>query len=245
MIIQPEWPAAPHVRCLTTTRKIPGNSQGVYADFNLALHVDDNPETVASNRTYLEKYYHLPASPHWLAQVHGTTVLNLDEPYTNNQADAAFTTQANTVCSIMTADCLPILLVDQQGSKIAAIHAGWRSLAAGIIENTVAQLNIPGEQLIAWLGPGISAEHYEVGDDVRDAFIANDPSAAQAFSANHRQRWLADMYMLARQRLQQLAIQAIYGGNYCTYQQADLFYSYRRDGITGRMATLIWLDKAY
>jgi hypothetical protein len=184
----------------------------------------------------------LPAEPCWLQQVHGVKVAQLDAPTTDIiEADAAYTRQAGVICAVLTADCLPVLLCDTSGSEVAAIHAGWRGLCDGVIEATVGHFSASTDKLMAWLGPAIGPEIYEIGAEVRQAFVDRDPQATRAFVATRPGHWLMDLYALARQRLQHLGVGQISGGQYCTYRDATRFYSYRRDGITGRMASVIWL----
>lgn len=242
----PDWPAPANVRACCTTRQ-GGVSQAPYAGFNLGDHVGDDPRAVQANRAYLQQALSLPAQPAWLQQVHGTTVLRLPQAKAHGaQADASVTAQPGRVCAVLTADCLPLLFCDRKGTAVAAAHAGWRGLAAGVIEATVAELAVAPEALLVWLGPAIGPAAFEVGEEVRQAFVAHDAQAAAAFtvsgtSATDSGRWLADLYALARQRLQRLGVTQIYGGGLCTYTDQQRFYSYRRDGTTGRMASLIWL----
>jgi YfiH family protein len=184
---------------------------------------------------------HLPAEPAWVEQVHGTHVIDLDAPAAAT-ADALFARQARRVCVVQVADCLPVLLAARDGSCVAAVHAGWRGLAAGVLEATLARLATRPAQLMAWLGPAIGVQHFEVGSEVRDAFIARDPGATDAFIANPRGRWQCDLAGLARRRLGAAGITAVFGGQWCTYADPLRFFSYRRDGQCGRMAALIWLD---
>lgn len=245
MILLPDWPAPSNVRALQTMRQ-GGVSLAPYDSLNLAVHVGDAPCAVAHNRKLLST--RLASEPVWLEQVHGADVLDADhvvlqkncEPV--RRADASFARQQNSICAVMTADCLPVLLCDQQGGVVAAVHAGWRGMAAGVIEATVDAMQVEPCQLMAWLGPAISQAAFEVGDEVRKAFVDEDEKAAAAFIPLHAGKWLADLYALARLRLKALGITQIYGGEYCSCQQADQFFSYRRDGVTGRMASLIWLD---
>ncbi|MDX8380054.1 MAG: peptidoglycan editing factor PgeF [Gallionella sp.] len=245
MILLPDWPAPSNVRALQTRRQ-GGVSVLPYDSLNLAAHVGDTPGAVAYNRKQLNA--RLPREPVWLEQVHGATVLDADhlvlqesgEPA--RRADASFARQQNSICVVMTADCLPVLLCDRQGGGVAAVHAGWRSMALGVIEAAVDAMQLAPEQLMAWLGPAISQAAFEVGDEVRKAFVDVDENAAAAFIPHHAGKWRADLYALARLRLNALGITQIYGGEYCTYHQADQFFSYRRDGVTGRMASFIWLD---
>lgn len=248
-LILPDWPAPPQVRAVSTTRR-PGGSGGVsqppFDSFNLAAHVGDDPQAVASNRAQLAQILSLPTEPHWLQQVHGTDVLALNERTANNpEADASVAFTPRQVCAVLTADCLPVLFCDRKGTRVAAAHAGWRGLAAGVLEMTLSTLAVEPGQVLAWLGPAIGPQAFEVGDEVRQQFLAFDTNAAQAFvpaaSKNNQAHWMADFYLLARQRLQRAGVQAIYGGGLCTFSESQRFFSYRRSGKTGRMATLIWL----
>ncbi len=238
-LIVPDWPAPARVRALQTTRT-GGVSSGPYASLNLGAHVGDVGEAVARNRGLLAA--NLPTMPTWLNQVHGTQVIDAALATDGDTADAVLATQSSTVCAIMTADCLPVLFCSRDGSAVAAAHAGWRGLATGILEETVRALPVAAEQVLAWLGPAIGATAFEVGDDVRQVFITDNPAAESAFVAQAGSKWLADIYMLARQRLAVLGVTQVYGGEWCTVTAAERFFSYRRDGVTGRMATLIWLE---
>ncbi|MGP1718355.1 MAG: peptidoglycan editing factor PgeF [Methylophilus sp.] len=236
--ITPDWPAPANVKALQTTRA-GGVSTGIYASLNLGDHVKDNPLHVAHNRQSLSPF--LPTEPVWLQQVHGIRVIDASAASCLESADASFTTRSDVVCVTMTADCLPILLCDQAGTAVAAIHAGWRSLCDGVIEATVNAMPVEAGQLIAWLGPAIGPDAFEVGSEVRAQFVAQDAKADTAFRP-HGDKWLGDLYAIARQRLNTLGIQQIYGGGLCTYHDPDTFFSFRRDGDTGRMATMIWLE---
>jgi YfiH family protein len=236
------WPVPPGIRAGTSMRR-GGVSQAPYASLNLALHVGDDAAAVRENRQRLG----LPSEPLWLSQVHGRTVVDAgriakQQPDRVIEADAAYTNEVGVICAVLTADCLPVLLCDRQATRVAAIHAGWRGLAAGIIEGTLDALQFPGEQLLAWLGPAIGPDAYEVGEEVRDAFVRHQPEAVTAFRPSRPKHWWMDIYQLARQRLQRRGVSAISGGNHCTWQEADNFYSYRRDGVTGRMASVIWIE---
>ncbi len=244
MSIEPNWPAPSHVRAFSTTRQ-GGVSAPPYHSLNLATHVGDDPRQVAKNRDCLQQQLALPSAPAWLNQVHGIDIHTLNEPLTLPvTADGSISDKAGLVCAVMTADCLPILLCDRAGHRVAAIHAGWRGLCSGIIEKSIQQMGLPAEQLLAWLGPAIGATAFQVGAEVRDAFIAHDISASEAFVQQDQQHWLADLYQLARQRLLSQGVNAIYGGECCTFQQRELFFSYRREGVTGRMASFIWLQRS-
>jgi len=241
-LILPDWTAPKNVRAATTTRR-GGFSQFPYDSFNLADHVGDVAEMVAKNRALLQAELALPSAPIWLQQVHGIQAISAIMANQNCCADAVYTDQVGQVCVVMTADCLPVLFCDKAGTRVAAAHAGWRGLAAGVLEHTVKTLApSPPQEIVAWLGPAIGAQAFEVGEEVREMFVAHSPQAAQAFTATRPQHWLADLYLLARQQLQHLGVQEIFGGNHCTYTDSDRFYSYRRDRTTGRMATLIWLE---
>lgn len=239
--IVPDWPAPPRVAALVTTRS-PGVSVGPYASFNLAAHVGDDPEAVRENRRRLRR--HLPAEPFWLDQVHGARCVCADAPGSAEAADAAFARTPGTVCAVMTADCLPVLLCDERASVVAAVHCGWRGLAAGVIRAAVAHLGAPPQSLLAWLGPAIGPESYEVGGEVRDAFLAHGGEAADAFRPARTGRWRADLYALARQHLAAAGVARIYGGGFDTCSEPERFFSHRRSGVTGRMAALIWLRGA-
>lgn len=250
--LRPEWPAPAHVHAVSTLRcsndKSKGGCRAPFDAFNLATHVGDVAADVIANRQYLVEQLSLPSEPCWLSQVHGTDVLMLDDDllHADNkstpEADASCTRSAGVVCTVLTADCLPLLLCDRAGHNVAAVHAGWRGLAAGVIEQTIKTMAVPGRELYAWLGPAIGVDAFEVGDDVRDTFIGHHQSAADAFVKKDG-RWHADLYMLARQRLAACGVTAVFGGEYCTYRDSEYFYSFRRDGETGRMASLIWIDR--
>ena len=238
--IIPDWPAPANVKALITTRS-GGVSLGPYASMNPAGHVGDDPEAVRRNRALLRA--HLPQEPHWLQQVHGTQVLQVMlDAREALEADAAVTYIPNQVCAVLTADCLPVLLCAENGSSVAVAHAGWRGLAAGVLERTVQAMALPGERVLAYLGPAIGPRAFEVGAEVRAAFMAVESQAAQAFQAiEGSDKYLADLYLLARQRLARAGVVRVYGGDFCTYSDPERFFSYRRDGATGRMATLMWL----
>jgi YfiH family protein len=238
--IVPDWPAPENVRAAVTTRA-GGVSRAPYDRFNLAAHVGDDPQAVASNRARLRAALALPAEPAWLDQVHGAAVVDAGKATGRPEADGAFTTRPGAVCAVLTADCLPVLLCDRAGTRVAALHAGWRGLAGGVIEEGVRVIGVAGSELLAWLGPAIGPDAFEVGGEVRAAFVGRDSAAASAFRAHGDDRFFADIYALARQRLAALGVSAVYGGGWCTVADCDRFYSYRRDGATGRMAALVWL----
>lgn len=239
--IIPDWPAPKNVKSLQTTR-MGGVSQGVFTGFNLGDHVADDPSYVALNRKQLADQ--LPSRPKWLTQVHGVDVVNVATCEQGVSADASFCHEPNGVCVVMTADCLPLLFCDEQGRQVAAAHAGWRGLLDGVIEQTLQTFTSPMSQVLVWLGPAIGPEAFEVGAEVRAAFIEKDPAAEVCFKpSGQANKWLADIYALAKLRLQAKGVSKIYGGEFCTFSQADTFFSYRRDGQTGRMASCIWREK--
>lgn len=227
--LQPDWPAPANIKAYTTLRHAWG--EGDYKS--------------AALRTALTPLLNLPNDPIWLDQVHANRVVAAEPNNLNQQADACYTKEPNQVCVIVTADCLPILITNQQGSEIAAIHAGWRSLASGIIENTIEALRSNPEELLVWLGPAIGPEKFEVGVDVYEAFTHSNAEASAAFIPHTKDKWLANLYTLAKLRLDQYKIKRVYGGNFCTYTQSDLFHSYRRDKppLCGRMANVIWITQ--
>lgn len=240
--LQAEWPAPANVRTASSLRT-GGVSAPPFDTFNLGTHVGDLPESVRSNRQRLTNTLQLPAEPCWLSQVHGSRVIEAGSWVTPPEADACIARSAGQVCVVMTADCLPVLFCNRDGDRVAAAHAGWRGLAGGVLESTVSSLGLPGAEIMAWLGPAIGPQTFEVGDEVRIAFTSRDAAAAQAFRPSGRMgHWLADLYLLARQDLARLGVQAVYGGGLCTYSDETRFFSYRRDGQCGRMASLIWLD---
>jgi len=238
-MIAPDWPAPPRVKSGMTTRE-GGVSAAPWSSLNLGGHVGDDPVHVAANRARLRQQ--LPAEPAWLKQVHSSRVVELERD-PNREADAALTRQAGPVCAVLTADCLPVLFCDRAGTVVAAAHAGWRGLAGGVLEAAVAAMQVPPGEVLAWMGAAIGPQAFEVGDEVREAFASQHSEASAAFVPQPTPgKWLADIYHLARIRLEHAGVQAIYGGGRCTYQEAETFYSYRRDGVTGRMAALIWLE---
>lgn len=240
-LIRPDWAVPGRVHACATTRE-GGSSEGVCASLNLGAHVSDAPDAVARNRSLLREAAGLPAEPRWLEQVHGTAVVELTGDPVHGPADAAFTRRTGEVCAILTADCLPVLLADAEGTVVAAAHAGWRGLSAGVLEATVSAMDAAPGTLRAWLGPAIGPAVYEVGAEVRAAFIEADAAAAAAFVPTREGHWHADLYALARQRLQRAGVSAVTGGGLCTFTDARRFFSFRRDGSCGRMATLIWLE---
>ncbi len=271
--IVPDWPAPAHVRALTTTRA-GGVSRAPFDSFNPAGHVGDDPAAVAENRRILRAS--LPAEPLWLNQVHGSRVIELALPlhrigdssqgetgdvaqsplaspfHTGEvapEADASFTRQPGQVCAVLTADCLPVLFCDEAGTVVAATHAGWRGLAGGVLEETVKAMGVAPDRILAWLGPAIGPASFEVGPEVREAFVDRHAMAGIAFRPalpgtldESPRKWLADIYMLARIRLAAVGVERVYGGGACTFRDSGRFFSYRRDGQTGRMGSLIWFE---
>jgi len=239
-MIYPQWPAPAHVRAVSTTRT-GGVSQPPYDSLNLASHVGDQDGAVRANRQQLVKQLGLAVEPVWLEQVHGDKVVNAALAAGTPPADASYTQQPGVVCAVMTADCLPVLFCDRQGEVVAAAHAGWRGLAGGVLEATVAAMGAPVDSLLAWLGPAIGPADFEVGDEVRATFVDRQAEATAAFSRSGNGQWLADIYQLARFRLASAGIEHIYGGGFCTFSDSHRFYSFRRQSTTGRMASLVWI----
>lgn len=241
-LLEFEWELPRGVRAAFTTR-LGGVSGAPWDSFNVATHVGDDPVHVAANRARLRKLLGLSGEPAWLNQVHGVAVHDIDATPPSSApvtADASVTSRAGAACVVMVADCLPVLFATRDGSRIAAAHAGWRGLASGVLEATSYELGVPGHQIRSWLGPCISREHFEVGEEVREEFVKYDAGTSEHFERNARGRWQADLVGLARHRLIALGITDISGGNWCTYADRERFYSHRRDGKGGRMAALIW-----
>ncbi|OLQ87594.1 multi-copper polyphenol oxidoreductase [Vibrio ponticus] len=239
-LIIPNWKVPKQVKAISTTR-LGGHSAAPYQGLNLGSHVGDELATVLENRQVLVELADMPSAPIWLNQTHSTRVEVVDKPTSSTlDADGLFTTQRGVVCSAMTADCLPVLLTNTQGTQVAAVHAGWRGLAHGIVENAVEMFE--GE-VIAWLGPAIGPSAFEVGDDVLQAFCDFDAQASRAFKPTGATgKWWANMDQIAIQRLLKLGVSQVYASGMCTYSDPEQFYSYRRDGVTGRQASLIWLE---
>ena len=246
-----DWPAPANIRALTTLRTGPGVSPAPFDQFNLGLRCGDDLANVQENRRRLREELALPSEPQWLNQVHGVEVHRVSSllPASGEKvpkadegllADAAITSNAGVVLAILTADCLPVLFCNDDGSEIAAAHAGWRGLSAGVLEATVAAMQASPDRLLAWLGPAAGRDAYEIGAEVRDAFIGHDARAEMAFSATRAGHWRVDLYALAQQRLLACGVERIYGGGLCTISDSERFYSHRRDARTGRMASLIW-----
>jgi YfiH family protein len=241
-VLEPQWPVPRAVRAAFTLRG-GGVSAAPFDSLNIGAHVGDEAAAVVENRRRVRTRLSLPAEPAWLEQVHGTRVAELDAPgVATGPADGVVTREKGRVCAVQVADCLPVLFSSPDAAAVGAAHAGWRGLAAGVLEATIAQLEVEPTRLIAWLGPAISAVHFEVGDEVRSAFLARDPGAGCAFARNSRDRWQCDLNVLARRRLAALGVGRVCGGVWCTYADRARFFSYRRDGRCGRMAALIWLE---
>ena len=236
--IIPDWPAERRVRTLITTRD-GGVSSGRFASLNLSMRVGDDPRCVARNRAILRAC--LPAEPAWLTQVHGTAVVDAARATPGAEADGVVTQSPEEVCAVMTADCLPVLLSDRAGGSVGIAHAGWRGLAGGIVENVVRGMGVPSRDIIAYIGPGIGAHRYEVGEEVRKTFVGRDAAAANSFTPRPNGTYFADLYDLARLRLAAAGVAEVYGGEFCTASEGR-FFSFRRDRTTGRMASLIWLE---
>lgn len=249
ILLRPDWPAPPNVHAVTTLRRGGGTgvSQAPFDDFNLGAACGDAPDAVTHNRAQLIAIAALPGSPHWLRQVHGTRVVVCageapEREAAPPEADAAVTTARGSVLAILTADCLPVLFASRDGRAVAAAHAGWRGLAGGVLEATIATLQRSGSELIAWLGPAAGPHAYEIGTDVRDTFLYAQPNADRHFVPTRPGHWLVDLYGLARDRLHAAGIAEVHGGALCTISDPQRFFSHRRDGRSGRMATLIWRD---
>lgn len=241
-----DWPAPPGVRALTTLRCGKGVSPPPFDRFNLGLRCGDDPALAQRNRDLLVSWLALPSPPHWLRQVHGTGVVRFGSPANSSgdepEADAAVTSVPGVVLAILSADCLPVVLAAREGGEVAAAHAGWRGLAAGMLEATVAAMRTPPAGLVAWLGPAAGPQAYEIGAEVREAFVAADAGAASAFAPTRPGHWRVDLYALARRRLAAVGVTDVHGGGLCTISDPDRFYSHRRDGRSGRLATLAWIS---
>ncbi len=237
--IVPDWPAPANIHAATTLRT-GGVSQGVFSSLNPAAHVGDDSNRVRQNRQIIREMLDLPAEPIWLNQIHSNRAVKAVKTATLQQADASYTHESGVVCAVMTADCLPLLVCSSDGAQVAAIHAGWRGLLTGVISNTVRAMQ--RSNLLVWLGPAICPDCFEVGTEVRNAFLEKSVLFNNAFKEQGNDKWLADIYQLARIELAELGIADVYGGTNCTFTEHDRFYSYRRDTQTGRMATLIWRE---
>ncbi|HUI99485.1 MAG TPA: peptidoglycan editing factor PgeF [Usitatibacter sp.] len=237
----PDWPAASRVRAFVTTRS-GGVSEGEYASMNLGAGSGDAAANVARNRAIVRAL--LPSEPRWLAQVHGAGVASLDglHPDAVPGADAAVTAVESRICAVLTADCMPVFLCDEAGRRVAVAHAGWRGMAAGVIENALQAMQVAPPEVLAWMGPAIGPAAFEVGPEVRDAFVAVDPAAAAAFRPHGAGKFFADLYALARQRLARAGVSRVHGGGFCTMLEATRFFSYRREKRSGRMGAFIWME---
>ena len=245
--LRADWPAPPGVHAFTTLRHGAGASRAPFDTFNLGNRTaadGDDPATVEANRAELVRLAGLPAVPHWLRQVHGIDVVRVEGPGTGAEptADASVTSVPGTVLAILTADCLPVVFASMTGDEIAAAHAGWPGLSAGMLEATVAAMRTPPDRLVAWIGPCAGPQRYEVGVEVRDRFLAHDAEAARAFVPTRPGHWLVDLPAIARMRLAQVGVTRVHGGDLCTLSDPARFFSHRRDARTGRMATLAWID---
>ena len=241
--ITPDWPAPAQVKAAATLRT-GGVSEGTFASLNLGAHVGDDANAVAENRRLLKAALQLPAEPTWLNQVHGTTVVAAAaEPGSRPSADASVAFGPGAVCVVLTADCLPVLLCDRAGTRVAAAHAGWRGLVGGVLAEAIEALAVSPAELLAWLGPAIEQDAFEVGPEVLEQFAARDPNNAAAFTPNARGRWQADLYQLARNELNRLGVSCVHGGGFRCFADSERFFSYRREPRTGRMATLVWLAR--
>jgi YfiH family protein len=241
-VIVPSWPAPASVRALFTTRH-GGVSSAPFAHLNLGRHVGDELDAVDENRARVREAFDVPQEPRWLHQVHGAGVVDAGEAQPSSRADASFSGAAGVVCAVLVADCLPVLLCGRETGEVAAVHAGWRGLLGGVLQATVARMATAPSHLLAWMGPAIGPEAFEVGPEVRRDFLVKNPEYAVAFRPSPRRgRWLADVYAIARVALGQAGVGDVHGAEWCTYSEPERFFSYRRDGLTGRMAALIWRD---
>lgn len=243
--IIPDWPVKSSIKALSTTRQ-GGVSRHQYSSFNTANHVDDEPGNVARNRETLIQDGNLPTEPFWLQQVHGTEIANASTDKQKHHeepvADGSVCDKPNIVCVVQTADCLPLLFTNKQASKVGALHAGWRGLTSGIIETGIKAMGEDPDQLIFWMGPAIGPKHFEVGEDVLQAFEQRYAGARKVFTGTGNKKWHMNIYEGARSVLLSSGVKQVYGGDYCTFSDEELFYSYRRDGVCGRMASMIWID---
>lgn len=239
--IYPDWSAPATVKALTTTR-VGGYSKPPFDSFNLSMRAGDDTENVKRNRALLAKSADLPSEPVWLQQKHGNNVVDAFRAQRYTEADGSYTDQPSVVCAVLTADCCPVFLCDRQGSRVAVLHAGWRGLARGVVEEGVRQMGVPESEVTAWLGPAIGPTAFEVGDDVYNVFVEQDLGTAEAFAKKENGHWLADIYALATRCLNAVGVENISGGTHCTVSDRGRFFSYRRDRVCGHMASLIWLD---
>lgn len=239
--IYPSWNVPDTIRMVITTRQN-GFSKPPYESLNLSMHVGDDSAAVEKNRQYVYDTLQLPSEPFWLEQQHGNKVSVISDPSPITTADSAVALSSNKVCAVMVADCLPVFLCDKNAKGVAVAHCGWRGLATDVLQNTMTALNSAPKDIYAWLGPAIGTNAFQVGDDVRNAFINEDDAYALSFLPDNQGKWMADIYQIARIQLQRLGIERIEGGFYCTYYDKRQFYSYRRDAVTGRIAALAWID---
>lgn len=239
-LIFPDWPAPANIRAISTTR-LGGVSHSPWHQMNLAIHVGDDPRDVQQNRDILMNMAQLPQEPMWLQQVHGCDVFDANNPV-SKECDASVSRRCGEICVVMTADCLPLLMTNRQGTVVAAVHAGWKGLASGVIERAIDSMACDAKDILVWLGPAIGPNHFEVGEDVYAAFVDKNTAANSAFVSVSDGKWLCNLYRLARQCLSAYGILSVTGGDLCTYSDAERFFSYRRDGVTGRMASLIWME---
>ncbi|MBV52613.1 MAG: hypothetical protein CL816_00945 [Coxiellaceae bacterium] len=243
-IDSPDWPIPDNVRAVTTHRgtRLPGNA---YSSFNLGLHVNDTGEYVTKHRQALTQSLHIPNEPHWLDQIHGTKIITLNSAQKNPKADGSTTQDYQQACVILTADCLPILMTNIDGTQVAAIHAGWRGLLLGIVDRAIEQFHCPANELLVWLGPCIGPLNFEINATIRQQFIQTHSAWDESFHQNDIGSWFAHLQRLAETRLQELGVEHIHKDTRCTFEHRDTFYSYRRDGqYTGRMAHAIWLEES-
>lgn len=235
-----DWPAPKNIHAGTSLR-MGGNSLAPYNNFNLAQHVGDDANDVNKNRKILCDHLNLPHKPYWLNQTHSSDIFNMDRTDENRDADGSFTSKRNSVCAILTADCVPVLFCNQKGTKIAAIHAGWKGICGGIIENAI-EIFSESDGLLVWIGPCISKKHYEVGKDVYENCLNHSPMTQKAFEQVNDNHWYADLVRIVKILAENSGVGAIYECDLCTFKEDDLFFSYRRDGTTGRTASLIWME---
>jgi len=252
-ILKANWPAPENIHAFTTLRSGIGFSKSPFDQFNLGNRYSDqgdDPKTVERNREQLHQRFSLPSTPHWLKQVHGIDVLRFDsQPLLSGDfrqdepvADASVSSEKNIVLSILTADCVPVLFCNADGTEVAAAHAGWRGLADGVLEETIRAMSSKPQNILVWLGPAAGHSAYEVGQEVHDAFLAHDKNVESAFVSTRENHWHVDLFALARMRLNAMEVSAIYGGEHCTITEPDKFFSHRREKRTGRMASVIWMS---
>ncbi len=234
------WPAPKNIRAGTSLRT-GGHSLSPYSSLNLAQHVGDAPDNVNNNRKIVNDYLNLPSEPYWLNQTHSSEIINLDNVHKSRKADGSFTSNRKNICTILTADCVPVLFCNKNGTKIAAIHAGWKGICGGIIEKAIKKFPEP-EHLLVWIGPCISSEYYEVGKDVYESCLTHSDSTQIAFEQITNEHWYANLVKIVKILCENSRVGAIYECGLCTFKRDDLFFSYRRDGKTGRTASMIWME---